>query len=93
MTIRAGSHGVIFTVNVNEDVSTYTTKQFLVRDPRGTYRTWVAGFVNTGSTGGLRYTSVAGDLPRRGTYRLRAVVEKTAPATRRLTGDLTFDAE
>lgn len=58
------------------DVSTYTTKQFIFRDPDGTATTKTADFDTDGSDGILKYTTVDGDIDAAGNWKVAARIKK-----------------
>jgi hypothetical protein len=73
---RKGAIGVKIDVTVLEDdaavdLSSASTKNYIIEKPDGTIVTWAAGFVTTGTNGQLRYTTLSGDLNQAGRYKLQ----------------------
>lgn len=57
------------------DISGATTKNLRFKKPDGTIVTQAASFVNTGTDGQIKYTTVAGDLDVHGTWALQAFID------------------
>lgn len=71
--------GVVIQVTILEDgvavdVSTVTTKQIIFRKPDGPAVTKTASFVNSGTDGKLKYTTIAGDLNESGLWDVQGYV-------------------
>jgi hypothetical protein len=58
------------------DISTYTTRQFILRSPVGAISTKTAIFDTDGADGVLKYTFVDGDIPRAGNWSVQARIIK-----------------
>lgn len=75
--VRKNAIGVKIDVTVKEDgtainLSSVTTKNYIVTKPDGTTQvTWAASFITDGTNGQLRYTTVSGDLDQVGRYQLQ----------------------
>lgn len=54
--------------NIAVDLSTLSTKQYIIRKPNGTLLTKAATFKSDGTDGKLRYTTISGDLDATGNY-------------------------
>lgn len=77
--IHSGDAGTVLEITVLSsgsplNISTATTKQFLLRPPRGSSVTRSALFVTDGTDGKLSYTTTATDLVTVGTWKLQAYV-------------------
>lgn len=59
------------------DISSYTTRSFILRDPTGTTATKTATFTTDGSDGWLQYTTQDGDVDRVGMWSVAARISKT----------------
>lgn len=75
--IHVDDVGTIYRATITDngtvvDISTVTTKQFIIRKPDGTLLTVAASFTNSGTDGKMQYTFVAGDLSLVGYYRIQA---------------------
>lgn len=78
--LHVGNVGSVIQVTVrNEDavydISTATTKKFIFIKPTGVSVIKDAAFVNTGTDGLLKYTTLAGDLDVDGTWRIQVYIE------------------
>lgn len=58
------------------DISSYTTKQFILTDPDGTAATKTALFDTDGTDGVLKYTTVDGDIDTAGNWHVQARIAK-----------------
>ena len=58
------------------DISSYTTKQFVLRDPDGTAATKTADFDSDGTDGVLKYTVATGDIDAAGNWKVAARIKK-----------------
>ena len=77
--IHNGDWGTVLTVTLIEagaavDISSTTTRQFIITRPDKTILTVTAVFVTNGTDGQLTYTTVAGDINQSGLYSLEAKV-------------------
>lgn len=72
--IYVGDIGVTVNVATGLDLTTAETTTLLVRQPDGTEVEWAAAVDGDATDGNLTYTTVDGDLPRRGAYKLQAYV-------------------
>jgi len=62
------------------DVSSASTKDFIVRKPDGTRVVWAASFVTNGTDGKLKYiTNSANDFDQKGRYKIQ--VDLVIPGT------------
>lgn len=59
------------------DISSYTTRQFILRKPDGTVATKTASFDTDGINGVLKYLFLAGDIDQDGIWYVQARVAKT----------------
>ena len=58
------------------DISTYTTKQFVMTDPAGAATIKTAAFDSDGSDGILKYTLIDGDIDLSGNWQVQARIIK-----------------
>lgn len=58
------------------DISSYTTKQFVLRDPDGTAAVKTADFDSDGTDGILKYTILTGDIDAAGNWKVAARIAK-----------------
>lgn len=68
--------GTQFIITINDgsvavDLSTASTKQIIFRKPSGSKITKNASFVNTGSDGKIKYTTLSGDLDEAGYWKIQ----------------------
>ena len=80
--IHAGDYGFtgklrIVQDNAVQDISSYTTLQFVLRDPSGTETTKTAEFTDDGTDGILQYTFADGDIDTAGIWRVQARIAKS----------------
>ena len=71
--------GYVITLTVTDDgaavdLSTASTKQFLMMKPDGTKLIVSADFSSDGTDGKLKYATIAGDIDQAGRYRVQAYV-------------------
>lgn len=59
------------------DISSYTTRQYLLRDPSGNEATVTAAFATDGTDGLLSYTVADGDIDEPGRWTVRARISKS----------------
>jgi hypothetical protein len=76
--IHVDDYGYALEITVNDkdtdtstDISTYTTRSFLLRDPAGTTTTKTALFKTDGTDGALTYTVVTGDIDQPGRWQIQ----------------------
>lgn len=60
-----------------QDISSYTTRQYILKSPAGTIATKTAAFDTDGTDGILSYTFADGDIDRTGTWTVQARIAKT----------------
>ena len=60
-----------------QDISSYTTRQFILRSPTGTTATKTAEFDTDGTDGVLSYTFEEDDIDRAGNWSVQARISKT----------------
>lgn len=77
--IHVGDIGTVFTATIKDgntavDLSGATTKQLKFHDPDGVLITKDAAFVTGGSDGGIKYTTISGDLSKAGQWKLQGYV-------------------
>ena len=77
----AGDYGAVLTGTVKQDgvavdISSYTTRQFLLLKPSGELLAKTATFVGTGTDGQLKYTIAAADLDESGTWSIQVKLTK-----------------
>lgn len=65
---------------VVQDISTYTTRQFIFRKPSGTVVTKTATFTTDGADGYLQYTMESGVVDEVGGWQVQARISKTGAA-------------
>lgn len=80
--ITSGDYGFVgkLTVvqdNVVQDISSYTTLQYILTSPHGISSTVTAAFDTDGTDGVLAYTFQDGDIDDDGEWRVRARLSKT----------------
>jgi hypothetical protein len=80
--IQVDDYGWVGKLTVQEDgsaldISSYTTKQFILTDPDGTATAKTAIFDSDGSDGILKYTILDGDIDAAGKWYVQARVAKT----------------
>jgi hypothetical protein len=59
------------------DISSYTTRQYILKDPAGTTAEKVATFDTDGTDGVLAYTIADGDIDSSGVWHVQARISKT----------------
>lgn len=73
LILRQNAVDVQIEITVVEDttavnISSASTKQYIIQKPSGTIVTKEADFVNSGTDGKLKYITIAGDLDELGRY-------------------------
>ena len=58
------------------DISSYTTKEFIIRDPGGTEATKTASFDSDGTDGKLKYAVLTGEIDAVGSWYVQARIKK-----------------
>ena len=58
------------------DISSYTTREFIFRDPDGTETTKTASFDSDGTDGKLKYTILTGEVDSVGSWYVQARIAK-----------------
>ena len=58
------------------DISSYTTKEYILRDPDGTETTKTASFDSDGTDGILKYTVLTGEIDAVGSWYVQARIAK-----------------
>jgi hypothetical protein len=69
--VYMGDVGTVINIDCQEDISSSTLSQILVKTPRGDKKIWVATVTDLTT---LTYTVVAGDLQEVGLYHLQPFV-------------------
>ncbi len=75
--IHVGDIGTVITVTVKDadgvalDISGATTKNFIFKKPNNTLATVAASFVNSGTDGKLKYTSLSTTFDQAGEWQLQ----------------------
>ena len=80
--IHAGDYGFIGRLTIEQDgvaqnISTYTTRQFILQAPSGAIKTVDAVFDIDGADGVLKYTFLAGDIDEAGPWGVQARIAKS----------------
>lgn len=80
--IHLGDYGFVGRLTLTEDgtavnISTYTTKEFVIEKPDETTMTVDADFATNGTDGILEYVFADGDIDQAGLWTVRAIIEKT----------------
>ena len=80
--ITSGDYGFVgkLTIvqdNVAQDISSYTTRQYILTSPHGIASTVTAAFDTDGTDGVLSYTFQDGDIDDDGDWRVRARISKS----------------
>ncbi len=77
--VHVGDIGTVFQVTIKDgtsvvDISSATTLQIIFKKPDGSRATKTAVLVNSGTDGKMKYTTIANDLDRQGSWRLQGRV-------------------
>jgi hypothetical protein len=80
--ITLGDYGFVGKLTLVQDdtaqnISTYTTRQFILTPPDQVEQTVAATFDSDGSDGVLKYTFEDGDIDQAGAWSVRARISKT----------------
>ncbi len=82
--IHLNDVGTIIEVTITEDgsavdVSTSTTQELILKDPKGNLKTKTTNFTTNGSDGKIQFTSVITDFDRQGVWRIQAHLVLLSP--------------